>query len=100
MTKTKNQKTIEEKIEREIRSVFTFGMWHDVPSGYERVVEGLSKRLVGCLSDIIREIVGEDIDIMRFNTPPQDTERTFWAIGRNFEKQEIRERAKKLGLRV
>jgi len=87
MTK-QNQKTIEEKLEK------YFGHYMFIWS--KRGRKDFIKRIEFLLSDIIREIVGGNRE-EKF--VPPDAEWHFTA-GYNQAKQEIREKARKLGIKV
>jgi len=93
--KPKNQKTIEERIEELIR-YYASDQFGDTPLIGEilippETIPALEAGIKRLISDILREVIGEDIP------NPYDQPKI---EGINYEKQEIRQRAKRLGLEV
>jgi len=110
MTK-KNQKIIEKRIEEILEDCLE---WYEIP-GQPGVgdndfnFELATKKLKSFISDILREIVGEDTGAYRFYDTDkiglrwdskEVVEGELKAEGYNRAKQEIRQRARKLGLEV
>ena len=95
----KNQKTIEERIEEILRLNFD-EVARDYPGWDENCIEKRVKAIKSLLSNIIREIVGKDEE------SPKEVEKLDMSVmkiiikERNKVRQEIREKAQKLGLEV
>jgi len=94
--KTKNQKTIEEKI-RNIVVGIAYSAGDSLGVGYEKDVE----KIKSMISEVVREVIGKNMykaEPENFDGPQKMYE--YQVRGYNQAKQEIRQRCKKLGLEV
>jgi len=90
-TKSRNQKTIEKRLRDILLEIYQSQNAYDDGTVDAVHLEQDIYRLKSLISDLLREVIGEDIP------NPYDQPKI---EGINYEKQEIRQRAKKLGLEV
>jgi len=107
MTK-KSQKTIEKEIEEIIRQIISIGYNEGTPpdeNWYEKEMDMRTNQLKSLISDIIREIVGENLPfkVLKGKEGEELEDAKDWnkkAFYFNQAKQEIREKARKLGIKI